>query len=270
MQTYTEIENIIDAEIASKPELNGLTDSNASEWKLWKALYATVALSFWFLWEQAKTTFSAVINAQAKVGTGTWIKDRFMEFQFGDPLINTEGVLGYQTLDLTKRIITQCAPTTSNNKVLVKVATAAGVLTTEQRSALLDYWQAVHPFGMVSQIISENPDKAKAVIIIYYDGKLIKSEVETAVNAAITAYITTGLPFNGAFNLNRFQNALQTAVRNLSPECDVTIEDLQIRTAIGTYTSVVYEYMPLSGRYSFGFPNDANPTDRSTITYVSI
>ncbi len=269
MQTSTEIENQIDTEVAANPLLTGLTDSNASEWKAWKMVFVYASLSLQFLWDQFKNEVLGYLKNE-RIGRPEWYKQKAFEFQAGDAIINNDGLLAYDVVDASKRIITQAAAVAQGNKVLMKVSTAAGILTTEQKSQFIDYWEAVKPFTQALQVISELPDKVKAVIVINYDGKLLEADVKTATEAAIDNYLLNKIEFNGAFNINRFRDAIEEAIRALSDENDVTIEDVQIRPNAGSFVAVAYKYTPLSGRYLFGKSDDVIPTDQSTITYNRI
>lgn len=269
MQTYSEVEAQMDAEISARPELTGLTDSNASEWKIWKSLFIYASLSLQFLWDSFKSEILGLIK-QEKIARPEWYKLKSLEFQFGDPIFNDDGILTYATIDTTKRIIKQAAAVANNTLVVIKVATEDGVLTTEERAAFLDYWEVMKPFTQPLQIVSAEPDKVKAVLTVYFDGKLTDAAIEAATETAIDDYLLNKIEFNGSFNINGFRDTINAAIRALSPENDVQITSVEIRPDTGTFTNVAYKYVPHSGRYKFGTPDDAIVLDRSTINYVRI
>ncbi len=269
MQTYEEIDEKIQEQINATPELSGLTSSNASEWKLWKSVFIHAVMSLQLLWILFKEEILGYLK-MSRIGRPEWYVQSSLEFQYGDTLVNDNGILKYAVVDESKRIIKQAAAVAQNGKVIIKVATTTGVLTTEEKAAFESFWDEFKPFTQPLQVVTAHPDVVKTVMIIYYDGMLNEVVVREVVNAAINEYLTSKIAFNGQFNVNRFRDHIETAIRALSDECDVEIENTQIRPDTGSYINVTYKYLPLSGRFRFGFPDDAEETDRSAITFIRI
>ncbi|MBX7204138.1 MAG: baseplate J/gp47 family protein [Bacteroidia bacterium] len=262
MQTADEIEAQIDAEIAGKPEFDGLTASTVSEWKQWKMIFVNASLGLQMLWESFKTEILGLM-ASNKYGTPAWFRDQALRFQFGDPTIEVNGVVQYAVVDVSKQIITRVAAVRLNKKAVIKVAKETGPLTTEELIAFDAYIEDIKPFTIAHQVVSSSADRAKTTIVIYYDGKLKPADVKNAVETAIKTYLKN-VKFNGNFNIND----MRAEIRKVSGIEDVDVLEVKIRPAAGVFVTVTREYEPYSGNYEWAAPDDSIVGDRSVITYI--
>lgn len=264
-QTAAEIEAQIDSEIDAKAELAAITTSSVAEWNLWKKLWVAAALSLQTLWDLFKAEILSLVNS-AKYGTGEWYVAKCFEFQYGDSLTEVNGQLVYAVPDEAKQIVTRAAAV-NNNGVVLKVAKSTGPLTTDERIALSEYFEDIKPFGVIHQIVSTYPDRVKSTIVIRFDGKLLRDDVEAAVEAAIEDYILN-VDFNGRFNINLFRDKIEKATGVVPGGVDIQL--LRIRPDAGTFSTVTFEYDSYSGNYEFAYPDDAIVDDRSTLTYLPV
>lgn len=245
-----EINAALDIQATSNPALTGLSTSTVSEWVGLKAMFTAAVFTLVSFWKAFMAEIEAKI-AGGKYGTQAWWKQTMLAYQDGDAL--PEGETTYAVIDASKQIITRCAITkNTNGKIIIKVAKStgalAGTITSGEFSRVNDYITDIKGFCTDHQLVSLPADEVKSIIDIRYDGKLIQADVLAAVEAAINGYLAN-VRFDGAFNINRFRDAIE-AVPGVHPG-GVDIANVQIKPNGGAYTTVLREYMPASGYYNY-------------------
>lgn len=186
----------------AQPNLADLTSaSNVSNWQLLLFIYATEL----GIEEQFRDELLAEIESLvAKAGAGTlpWIRDRILEFQAGDNVQYSNGVIAYPTVDTTKQIITRCSVTQDTNRTIkAKVAKSDPpvALSTSEQTELDFYLQQIRFAGTQINIVSGNSDKLYLEGTIYYDGQYastISNDVITALNN-YCSNLSSATNFNG-------------------------------------------------------------------------
>jgi len=207
--------------------------SNVAIWKLFTWITA-VAIN---LLEQLTDIFTGeveTIASQGITGTGAWLRQQVLNFQFGYIVqFNTTTFSpSYSTIDTTAQVITRCSVTQSANfTVNVKIATGqTGSLapaTTPQLQALTGYLDELGFAGVGFQIINQNPDYLYVAGTVFYNGQYVGS-IQTAVIAALNNYMATlssAENFNGNVDLLQVENA----ILNVPGVTDVFLSDVWLR-----------------------------------------
>lgn len=264
-QTIQNIEDELDTIQASKTELSGLNSpSNIADFKLWKSLFAQASLSLQSLWDNFQASLETVLQNNQYGDLGWW-QQQILLFQYGDALTVINGKLGYDIIDPTKQIITRCAAIEFNSIVILKVAKQNPPipLSSTEKTALTFYVDDIKPAGVKTQIVLSNPDQVKWNANIYYNGLIVLADFQTAIEAAMNAYILS-IPFNGNFNINK----LREAIFAVPGVIDVDIQGVFIKQDGGSYVTVTREYVPYSGYYIYNTVS-GTPPDQSTINYFA-
>lgn len=238
--------------------------SKVADWRLWLWLMAFAV----HIHEGYLDLFRKEIDAKvagAKAHTLRWYFTQALRFQLGYALTyNTElEKYEYATADESAQIVKRAATEESQGRVIVKVADASGPITGSDLTAFVAYMNTIKDAGTDLLIVSTVADDFKVDLEVFYDplvlnpdGSLILDSNRKPVEEQISAYIAA-LDFNGAFNKNKFIDALQAAEGVIDPD----LNTLEIKSNIAAYAAVDVEYLTYSGHYAW---DDAN----SVITYT--
>lgn len=201
--------------------------------------------------QDAYKTELETIAANAIPGTGAWIKEKVLEFQYSDSdpqyvqLIDL--VPTYNVVDEDLQIISRVAVIENGNgRITVKVATGdtPAALSAPQLTALEEYLDIIIPAGPVITVLSQTSDKLYIDADIYYDGQFVNS-IQTDVEDAITDYLAN-LEFSGVVAVSKIQDAIQ-AVTGVK---DVVINEVRARanaTVFSGATVVSRQWTTVSG-----------------------
>lgn len=278
-RTIREIYDSLVAEKESMSSLRDLAPSIDSSQKLLSDIQSTSKVADWRLWlwivafgmytlEALLDAFRTEIDAKvlgAKAHNLRWYWKQALAFQLGYDLVYNENQENYQydQVDTDAQIITRSATEESQGRVIVKVATDTGALTSGEMDAFSAYMSKMKDAGTDLLLVSTTPDEFKIELEVYYnpmvlnpDGSLILDSNTKPIEDQITLY-RTSLEFNGAFNRNAFIDSLQKSEGVVDP----VLIDLQIKSSIAAYAQVPIEYAPYSGYYTW---DEAN----SSITYI--
>lgn len=200
---YNEAITDVDLALTNSP-------SNTALWNLWADLFAYISWmlhSIWTIYEQRlKTAALAAIPH-----TAYWYSLKAKEFQLGDNLDATEGIVVYPVIDVLKQIVTASAVKEINGSLVLKVAkgtTTLEPLSTSELAAFQGYINAVRDAGVNILIVSQNPDLLKVEIAIYYNPIIPIATLTANVEAAVNSYINN-LPFDGVFRRTKLIDAIQ-------------------------------------------------------------
>lgn len=251
MKTINEINAEIDNSYQTAFELDGTQLSNATEWKLFRGVFAQLVYSIYQFFDGYKAEVSA-LAATAEFGNSSWWHSVMLAFQEGYSLTVNKGAVTYATINEAAQIIKRVAITEllGANGLIVQIKVAketAGVpepLSAPQLVQVESYVKAYKSAGVLTQVISVAADEVKTTETIYYDGKLTLSAIQTAVMNARKAYLAN-IVFNGEFNINRYRDALE----QLPGVIDTDIAGVSIKPFGGSYVTVARTYTPLSGYY---------------------
>ena len=197
------------------------------------------------IFEQLQDAYKAELEdiaSSAVPGTGAWIKEKVLEFQYD---VNTAQYIQlvdlvpvYNSIDEDLQIISRVAVVEGGNGLItIKAATGTTpvALNSPQKTALQEYLDIIIPAGPTVVVQSLDSDKLYLDATVYYDGQFINS-IQTDVEDAITDYLAN-LDFNGVVLVSKLQDAIQ-AVTGVK---DIVINEVKARkdTTIFASASVV-------------------------------
>ena len=224
------------------------TPSKVARWRL--ELWIGAFLS-WVI-ATAYDRFVAEVDAKAATaapGTLQWLRKQLINlFQNGYELEFVNDAPGYSTIDPAARIVIQAAVTqNANGLVTVKVAKddGSGGLTPLSPSELLAvdaFVGMIKDAGTVHTSLSLYADLLKLLGTIIYNPLLGLPAIQTAVTAAINAYLRN-LPFNGKVNINSLMDAIQAVPGVVG----VVLPTFDAADAGGLYSTYGYDYQTLAG-----------------------
>lgn len=211
------IQNSIQQIVASQSSLSSLNLSNSqtSIYGLWENVMSVNQNIEETLWDLYSVMLDNIAS-NAPISTDNWVYTKVLEFQW-DPSIpqsvsvdpSNNFTVGYNPVDLSKRIITQAAVITLPNRLVsVKVATGTppAKLSAIQLASFIGYMDEITPAGVQYLPSSANADLLNIELDLFYNGQY-SATIQTVVNAAIATFITN-LPFNGIFKLSQFEQYL--------------------------------------------------------------
>lgn len=221
------------AELAPSPDTTAQLQSELSSG-------SKVAIHRLFMWLFAYASklqqdlfdrFRVEVDELAKdghYGTRRWFVSRAKRFQLGHVLQFTELDAGYAVDDPAARIVTHAAVVELANRVIVKVAKAAGTglakLTPEELVAVNDYFQELRPPVQVS-VLTADADRLRIFGQVIVDGQLPLSGVQAEVMYHLGVYLRT-LAFGGAVRVTDLKQAMLEAAGVV----DVRIDRVEVRT----------------------------------------
>jgi hypothetical protein len=170
------------------------------------------------------------IADSAPSGNESWLRRKMLDFQYGDTIsINTTDatlanyfVPEYPVLDLTKRIVTQCAVSDTLTGVNIKIAKgsvgALVPLSAPEVTAITNYYygtsytEGIGFAGVTATFITLLPDRIRVEAEIYYLGQYVSATVKAAVIVAIDNFLNTFTDdnFGGNIYMIRLVDAIQT------------------------------------------------------------
>lgn len=263
-RTTTEIQAALDA--AYKSEF-GLTDEQVSNAGRWKLIRGIVSLSIFSL-EKLFDLFKAEVNnlnAASEVGGFRWWKNKLLDFQYGDPLIEENGRLFYLQIDDSKKIIKKCSVIEDESLLKLKIAgTEAGELVkitdTAERAAIESYIKDIKPAGVQTMILSSDADLLAFDVVFVFDGKLVQADFENETETAINFYLNN-IDFDGEFRINKFRDSLEFVPGMI----DVFINQVKWKPeGVVNYQnlSLSLNHSPVSGYYKHDIEN-------SNLTFIA-
>jgi hypothetical protein len=254
----------------SQTLLTNLTTS--SKVAIWRLLLWVVAFGIW-THEKVFDLHKQEIEARANeliTGVPLWYRDQSLVFQYGDALVWNGKKYLYDPIDLNKRIIKRCSVIEAAGQVRIKVAKLTSdvpsPLSTEERTAFLEYIQKIKFAGTNVAIISEEADKIRVYykikrdpLVLASNGELISTPGTFPVNDAIESYIKN-LPFDGVFSVTQLTDAVQKAVGVVDPV---------LISAEAKYGSLAYQNIEMTYESNAGhMAIDEDFPLEATITYV--
>ena len=214
-------------EISSDANLSAL--NSPSRVSIWQLILDLVAFILWVnqaQWELYKAELEQ-LAANAIPHTALWYANKAKEFQLGDFLNDTNGVVAYPVINLNNRIVKQASVREAGGKLFIKIAKDVSgnlqPLSTAELVSFRGYMNNISDAGVQLEIITANADLLKLEIDVYYDA--INNNINSQTYAAINAYIQ-GLPFDGVFRRTGLVDALQkvSGVRDVEIKvCEATI-----------------------------------------------
>ena len=267
-RSVEEIKTAIKVEIRTYPSLNNFLfpeDGGSMVSTFNTLIFVVAACMFVFeaLVDNLKNDIQVIADS-APSGNESWLRRKILDFQFGDVItINiTDATLAnyfvpeYAVLDISKRIITQCAVSDSATGVNIKVAKGSvGALTPlsgAELTAVTNYYygtsatEGIGFAGVTATFISLDSDRIRVEADIYYLGQYVAATVKAEVITAIDNFFQAFTDEN--FGGNVFMIKLVDAIQLVEGVSRVDITDIKGRpntTPLGSAISVdvqgVYE-----------------------------
>ena len=201
-----------------------------SVWNRFAFVFATITNTLEQLFDSYKADLENITN-QAAYGSKDWLKKKAYEFQYSssDPQVISWVPANYRyeypNVNESLRIITQASvQVASGNQVLIKVAKGdVGSLIpldpTEKASALA-YFTTICPAGQYVELISEVGDTLDMALVIYFDGQIPSTLIQSQATQAITDYLQ-GVDFDGVI----YAASIVDAVQSLTGIINVVLTD---------------------------------------------
>jgi hypothetical protein len=220
-RTISEIEQELSAQIASL--VPNLSISTAAEWRLWQSIFARGIWVFENIMDLFRTEIENKVQSK-QPGSFDWYSEKILEFQGetlndgtfqGDTLLVKDGVITYETIDETRRIIKQRALRALQNALAVKVAKALDANNNTQLSdseiqAFSVYMDNIKYPGTVVNIISLPADIILYDIEVVYDPIYNVATIQDNVIAKREEY-RYSLGFDDRVYKGRIESALISA-----------------------------------------------------------
>jgi len=203
--------------------LAGLSTSAVADWKLLRDTVVTIAM--WFeinIFSLFKADIDDTLNRK-QFGTLPWYVEMCKEFQSGDSLAVVNGIVGYDPIDATHRIVTQASAKELDGTVVLKVAkTVNGDIAALSGGELSDFKNYAHARrspGVKTNIYSYPPNLVKYTGSYLFDTLYDNEDVDELVMQAITAFRD-----NFRFDATLYMSELQADIKNVAGVVDVNIE----------------------------------------------
>ena len=196
--------------------------------------FATVIYAFETILDVFAIDISTTINNRIN-GTPTYYANALLQFQKGDALTVREDGLafGYNTIDETKRIVTQVSYSESSsdvnldNKLILKVATGTrgnlSAILPEDLVLINTYISQIKFAGTRIEVTSHNGDVLIPRVSVYYDGAVMESELYDGIEEMLNEYI-----MNIEFDAGIYVSKVIEAIKKVDHVTDVYIDSSAI------------------------------------------
>lgn len=264
-RSVEEIYDSIIQEKEAKTTLDGLLPDNETSDQLMNDLSSGSKVAIWRLWawviayahylhEVLFDEFIKTVDQKAKeapAGTPRWYRNEMLKYQHGDNLVYKDNRYVYDPVDESKRIIDLCAvQERPDGVVAIKLAKdnsgTAEPLTTAERDAAEGYANKIKFAGTRMVVISADADQLTIVYDLYYDPIIPLQDVQDGCQAAADDFLDN-LPFNGAFNITQFTDALQT----VEGVTDPIFQSAEALTFAGNTITFDLEFIAAAGYFEF-------------------
>lgn len=245
------------AEIDAYAAVAGLSASASAAWKVLRDLCVSIAMFFETILSLFQSDVDDTLTLK-QFGSLYWYVVISKAFQEGDDLTVVNGIVGYDPVDETHRIVTQASAKEGDDGVLaLKVAkTVSGSLVKLSSGELDDfkaYMQARKSPGVKLNINSKDPDSVKYIIAALYDPLYDNDNVQAGLDAALLDFRD-----NFRFDATLYMSELVAA---LSAVPGVVSVDVQL----WVWDTLTLSYVPvvLSTELGAGYFNWSNSSSLS-------
>lgn len=266
-RSIADIKASILAKKAEYRELDVLDSPSATAiWNLWTYIVAYLVHYFETLQDAFKAEIEETIR-RGVVGRGEWYVSKAYQFQYGDDLKVIDGVLQYEQIDESKKIIKRASYTKESGTLTkLKVATEdldgnIQGLSSPQLIAFTDYVNNIMFAGSQITIVSANTDFLRLTATVYYNPLFALDAFKPKVEAAIRGYLKA-LPFDGIVKVSSLIDAVQ-AVEGVT---DFTIQTIRAKSNAGSYVAVERIYQTVAGYIQI---DETNYPLATNLTYVA-
>jgi hypothetical protein len=192
--------------------------------------FAALIYSFETIIDVFAIDISTTINNRIN-GTPTYYANALLQYQKGDVLMVREDGLafGYESIDETKRIISQVSYSESNNdvnldsKLILKVATGEkgqlSAISAEDLILINAYINKLKFCGTRISVTSRKGDVLIPRVTVYYNGAVLESVIYDAIEEKLNEYI-----MNIEFDAGIYVSKVLEAIRKVEHVTDVHID----------------------------------------------
>jgi hypothetical protein len=267
MRTLTQIKT--DLETSAAAAIPGLSTSSAAGWRLWVNVFATAVWTFEGLLDLFKAEITDLVRSKQN-GTLEWYYDRIKEFQggtnaqgqfTGDTLIiDTSGIVRYQTPDPARQIIAQVSLSEAGGGLFVRIAKRLNTsdlqpIAADELLALQNYIDNVKLVGTAITIINANADVIRYNIEAFYNSLYAPAVVTANIQAKLNEYRAT-LKFSASFDRARFTAKLLEAEGIET----INIDAIEGRLSAGAFAAIDTKYALNAGYFNY------DPDSQLTLT----
>ena len=165
----------------------------------------------------------------SQFGTGPWLVQKALEFQYGDDFILTPYDGYYDPITPANRIVTMAASVELGYKMILKAAKNSGTgkikLSTDERIALQAHFNK-YRLPVVVEVRSADPDRVRIIGKIICNAQLSIAGIKSNVEAAIFDYLQQ-LENDGIFSIEKLRNA----VMEVTGVIDHVFDQIDLRVA---------------------------------------
>lgn len=249
---------VIKAEIKTKirtfPELDDylFPEDGGSSVSVFNLIIFVVAAAMFTLEVMIDILQSTIqgIADSAPSGNAKWLQRQILNFQYGDVVILTDFVPGYDPVDESARIITRCSVRELGSGIVaIKVAKGTvpslGPLSAPELAALQDYYfgtsttEGIGFAGVRATFVNLEPDRMRVAATVYFLGQYIEADVKAAVIVATDGFFATfqDIAFDGTVFMIKLVDAIQ-AVPGVSRVALTDVKARKETVALGSATSI--------------------------------
>lgn len=225
----------------------GLSLSAVAEWLGLRDLVVGVAMAFETIFEILRSDVDSKIDNK-QPGSIYWYPGMVKEFQYGDSLIVEDGIVKYAVIDTEAQIVTQASvKETDDGRVIIKVAKDDSgekvQLTEDELTALRTYVEARKSPGVKTSVVSNAADVVKYTLTARFDKNMAKTEVQSGLNAALTAF-RDNFSFDAIFYRPQLIEDLMgvAGMKSLLLQIDMTLSNGNTVTNLAEYTELPAGY----------------------------
>jgi hypothetical protein len=258
-RTIATIEAALDASITGA--ITSPSASSYAEWKLWRSIFAKAIWAFECILDLFRAEIENTISTK-QPGSFDWYYEKVLAFQGvtddlgtcqGDNLVVKDGIVKYETIDVTRRIVTSASLRAGSGVLAVKVAKDSDTegmyqaLTESEQLALGLYLDNIKYPGTAINVISMDADLVKYSFQIVYDPIYTTETVQTNVKAALETY-RASLGFGDTVYANKMIQAIMNATGVVS----VKITSLQGYDSVSlAWKTIDIVYTLVSGYFNY-------------------
>lgn len=267
-RTINEIYNQLITAKESQPDLTSLlptgdtaddlktdltSNSVVAIWRLWLWIVAVGSHTVELLIDKHRSEVETFV-ANKEWGTLGFLRNKALEYQFGDSLTWNGSQFIYSTYTPANQIVKRAAVVVSGQIVQFKIAklTAGGLpekLSSAEKISFAAYIDGLVYAGTQYAVISDDPDDVKLDIEIVFDPLVLAADGSLITDGAVFPIVDTindfisNLPFNGVLNLTSLTDALQL----IDGVVDPTLNDAFGKYGGLSYVAINKNYIPFAG-----------------------
>lgn len=252
----------IKASIDTNAAAEGLSSSNAAEWRIWTNIFAYAIWVFEGIMDLFRSNVEQTIRTK-QPPTINWYYDQVLKFVSGQSLsVNSDGLLGYWSgTGSSTPTVSQALLTEDSGVLQIRVAKGSEdsltALSSEELINLKAYIKKIKAPGTQINVSSGEPDSIRYNLTVIYDPQYSSSDISTAVKAALRDYRN-----EVNFSSYIYRTAILAKIQSVEGVLAADFDELVHKADGDSYGSGVFDYKELQAGY-FNF-DEASVLDVST------